>query len=208
MPTSTQTIAGCSPTVTKTPGRAFTAAIADVDGDGKRDTEWAQIDNGNLRFGITTASGATIDGEQGFAGGADRSFVVGRLANGVVVAITSEYRDSPVFTFSDCAFHVLRGKDLLPGSSAKTQFTFYSEDGGGVGGCFDGRLALLHATGTDGDSSDYAARFVDVSADGLHARLTDSTAIVAHGITITRYSRWAGVSCGAAPVLHPVIRTG
>ena len=73
--------------------------------------------------GGTTASGATASGKQGFAGGGDRTFVAGKLANGVVVAITSEGRDSPVYTFSHCAFQKLQGKDLLPGATAESQFT-------------------------------------------------------------------------------------
>lgn len=200
--------AGCRPTSATTPRGAFTAEVADVDGDGKRDTEWAVQVGGTLQFGITTASGATISGKQGFAGGGDRSFVVGRLANGVVVAITSEGRDSPVHTFSGCAFHQLDGKDLLPGTTDASPFTFYSVRHGGGGGCFDGRLGLIDTSATAEKANEVEARFVDVSADGRHATLTSETGVIATGVDMDTDSaearHYSGISCGASAVLHPV----
>lgn len=209
-PSSTSTraaAAGCAPTSARIPSGASTATIADVDGDGRPDTEWAELTGGDLEFGITTASGATVSGSQGFAGGGSRSFVVGKLANGVVVAITSEGRDSPVYTFSGCAFHPLLGADLIAGTDAATQFTFSSATSSGAGGCFGGRLAILSWTNTTGDTADAIARYVDVSADGRHSTLTDETATVAKGVDYTtdpaEWDRFGGISCGASKVLVP-----
>lgn len=212
-PSRTAATAGCASTAAKTPAGAFTGAIGDVDGDGKRDTEWAvQAVGGILQFGITTASGATISGEVGFAGGGARSFVVGRLANGVVVAITSEGRDSPVYTFSHCAFQQLDGKDLLSGATDRSQFTLYSVDHAGAGGCFNGRLGLIDTSPAAEKSGEVDVRYVDVSADGRHAVLTDQASVVATGVNFDTDRKssehYNGISCGASPVLRPIYRTG
>lgn len=194
---SHETAVGCSPTTATTPEGASAAPIQDVDGDGKRDTEWAvQKRGGTLQFGITTASGATVSAEQGFAGGGGRSFVVGTLANGVVVAITSEGRDSPVYTFSGCAFHPLEGKSLLPSTSDKPQFILYSDSAGGAGGCFGGRLGLIERT----TSSALVARLANVSVNGRDAVLTNKTEPVPSNTT--------GVSCNRSPVLRPIYHPG
>lgn len=192
--------AGCAPTAERIPAGADRGVIDDVDGDHRPDTEWAVLLGGTVDFGITTASGATVSARAQFAGGGDRTVVVGHLANGAIVLLPSEGRTTDVLSFRDCALHVVTGinRDLPSVGSA---FTLYSPEGGGDAMCLEGKLYAVSFTQTGG-TEDVVGTRIAVSADGTTARYTATTRSIATAVDPAS-TRYTGVSCGTAPVLHP-----
>jgi hypothetical protein len=157
---------------------------------------------GAVEFGIRTASGATVSGRAEFAGGGDRTFVVGHLANGVVVVIPSDSRSSDLLTFGGCALHQTEGTNPdLP--SVGNSFTLYSQRGGGAAMCLDGELYAISTRSLGTDSEDVIAQRVAVSADGMTARLTDTRRTIATRIDDAAAARYDGISCGDSTVLRP-----
>jgi hypothetical protein len=195
--------AGCAPTTGQgIPAGADTGRIDDVDGDHRPDTAWAVLIGGTVMFGITTASGATAIGRSDFAGGGERTFVVGHLANGVVVAIPSEGRDSDLVTFHDCALHQAEGSNPnLP--SAGNSFVLYSQNGGGDAMCLEGELYSVGYESDGEDRENVVGQRVLVSADGMSATLSPTKRTIATHLDAAALKRYQGVSCGTAPVLRP-----
>lgn len=196
--------AGCAPTTGNgIPAGADTGRIADVDGDHRPDTEWAVLVGGTIRFGITTASGATVSGSAAFAGGGDRTFVVGNLANGVAVVIPSEGRTSDVLTFTDCRLQQTEGRNpALP--SVGDAFTLYSEGGGGSAMCVDGVLYALSTESDGGTFANVLTQRVLVSADGARASFSGAKETLATHLDAAALRPYEGVSCGDSPVLRPM----
>ncbi|MCU1474375.1 hypothetical protein, partial [Amnibacterium sp.] len=190
------------------------ARIVDVDGDGDPDREWADILlGGTVRFGITTASGATVSAEQQFAGGGDRTFVVGKLASGVVVAIPSEGRDSPLWSFVRCALHPVAGTYDPHAPVGGGRFVFASADDAGAVGCLHGELDGFHSIDAGPNRATFTAVEVIVSADGLHATTGTTRTVLkdAKNETISDYRRIAPftrATCGTSPVLRPSFHGG
>ncbi|HEY0374667.1 MAG TPA: hypothetical protein VGC94_07710 [Amnibacterium sp.] len=206
--------AGCPRTAATMPAGVASARIVDVDGDGHGDREWARIlPGGTVRFGITTASGATVSAEQQFAGGGDRTVVVGRLASGVVVAIPSEGRDSPLWSFVRCVLHPVAGTYDPQVSIGGGRFVFYSADDAGAVGCLHGELEGFHSIDAGRDRVTFTAVEVTVSADGLHATTGATRTVLkdAKNATMSDYRRIAPftrATCGSSPVLRPVFSGG
>ena len=201
---STPSAVGCSPTTQRMPADAVAARIPDVDGDGRPDTAWA-AGASTVTFGVTTASGATVSGSASFAGGGRRSFVLGRLANGAVIALPSEGRDSPLWSFADCRLAPVLGRDALPGSRSTTPFVVATPDRGGDATCLRGRLYSVWSVSAGSGRATVLGRRIDVTADGRLAVLSRTTTALARDVRTgsAREQRFAGVSCGSAPVLHP-----
>jgi hypothetical protein len=210
-PTSTPTAsatarpasAGCAPTTGRgIPAGADTGRIDDVDGDHRPDTEWAVLDGGAVVFGITTASGATVSGRADFAGGGERTFVVGHLANGAVVVIPGEGRDSELLTFRGCALQQAEGTNpTFPGVGKS--FTIVSPNGGGDTLCLEGELYSIGYESDGGALEDVVGQRVLVSADGTKATLSPTKRTIATHLAAAALSRYQQVSCGDAPVLRP-----
>lgn len=206
---------GCARTGATTPTGAISARVGDLDGDGRADIEWAELRmGGTLHFGVTTASGATVGAQQEFAGGGDRSLVVGRLANGAVAVITSEGRGSALWSFAGCALHQVKGRYDKAESVDHTQLWFYTEDDGGAAGCFDGHLEGYHLRRAQPGAGEVTitATAVMLSADGLHARTGAVRTVVrnAPDASMSDYDRlrvYSTISCGASPVLRPVVHS-
>lgn len=204
-PASYPTSSGCSPNGQRMPAGVQQARIADIDHDGRPDTEWARLipGTGDVRFGITTASGATFTADASFAGGAARSFVSGTLANGVTVLMPSEGRATDLWTVAACALH--QAHSTVPTYSGDFGISSTNnQTGAGSATCIDGRLAAIALT-PDGSATDTVAdRYVDVSGDGTTATLTDRTTVVARHVdlgTTANTRRYTGISCGTSRVL-------
>jgi hypothetical protein len=201
---STPTSAGCSPTAQRMPPHAVSARVPDVDGDGRPDVEWAKGAS-TVTFGITTASGATVSGSTVFAGGGTRSFVLGRLADGVVIALPSEGRDSPLWSFVGCRLAPVIGRGSLPDGRDTTPFVVATPSRGGAATCVGGRLYSVESAGAGGGRVTVLGRRIDVTADGRRAVLSRATTVLAEHVRSgsAEERRFAGVSCGSSVVLHP-----
>lgn len=202
---ATATGNGCARTAATTPAGAISARVGDLDGDGRADIEWAELGTGGtLHFGITTASGATAGASERFAGGAGRLLVVSRLANGAVAVITSETRDSPLWSFASCRLHAVHGVYDRGIGIGGDQFVFYSADGGGSLGCTAGRLEGYHEIDHGPGRSTITADRVELSRDGLRAT-TGGTRTLSRA-EAARRSAGQRISCGTSPVLRPTYR--
>lgn len=193
------------------PAGALHAMIVDVDGDGRRDAEWAKVLlGGSVYFGITTASGATISAEEQFAGGGGREFVAGKLSNGVVVAIPSETRASALWSFVHCTLRRVKGVyDAKATFGEHPDFWFYSAGNGGAAGCLDGRLVGFHSKPDGKGHVTIAAQQVSLSTNGRRASTGTTTVVHKHVRDTTmadfdKIERYRQISCGASKVLHPV----
>lgn len=200
---------GCAPTATTVPAGALTSPIGDIDGDGRPDREWAQlVTGGTIFFGVSTASGATLSALQEFAGGGERRFVAGRLADGITVLLPSE-RSTPLWSFTRCSLHRVRGT-YVPGTGVgqRGAFTLFTNEDGGSAGCLDGRLVGLHRRPSGRDRTTVTATQVTISRDGTRATVGPTSTVVRRvpdrtGVGAGRIGRYLGVSCGWSKVLVP-----
>jgi hypothetical protein len=131
--------------------------------------------------------------------------VLGRLGDGAVIALPSEGRDSPLWSFAACRLAPVVGRDALPGSGDTTPFVVATADGGGDATCVGGDLYSIRSVSTGGAGETVLGRRIDVTADGRRAVLGRTTTVLARHVLpgSARERRFAGVSCGSAPVLHP-----
>jgi len=161
--------AGCPATSETTPDGATTAEIADIDGDGKRDTQWYSEATVPFVYGITTASGATITLNDTLAGPNTHSGWTARLHNGVVVTVIDDGRGAALHALVDCDFVTPRGVD----GRAYT-FDMQNLRGYGTGvGCLEveGGLELngFQLSENRGDTYSLMSTGISVSTDGLSA---------------------------------------
>jgi hypothetical protein len=184
--------------------RTSTATVADI--------EWAELKlGGTLHIGSTTGSGATVSAAQGFAGGGSRSFVVGKLSNGVVAAITSEGRDSPLWSFVDCRLREMHGRYDRRAGIGGDGVAFYSVDDAGAAGCPAGHLEGFHLLQVAPGQVTITAERVEVSRDGLHATVAGTTTVLEDAEKVRmaddeRIRLFTQTSCGHSPVLRPIYR--
>lgn len=161
------------------PVTKYKARIADVDGDGRDDTEWAlEKSGGTIEFGVTTASGATISASEGYASGGGRSVSIGTLATGQTVALPTDGHVANLYVLHDCRWI----EPTLAGTKHAFYFsTAYDDPPGSAGGvCEGGRLYQVYANQTKvADHFQVSGAAEDISASG------------------------ASVSTGATVVLNP-----
>lgn len=125
------------------PRGATAKTTIDVDGDGRPDTEWLSLDGG-LRFGVTTASGATFSYALNTASPASRAGFVARLNGNQIISIADDDRAAYIHVVEDCAF-------VQPKDPQGVDYTFDMQNlrGNGTGvGCSDGALVGYQATST------------------------------------------------------------
>jgi hypothetical protein len=170
-PTESPTIApeGCPATPESTPGGAVTAKIADIDGDGKSDTQWYSEATVPFVYGITTASGATITLTDTLGGPNTHSGWTAQLHNGVVVSVIDDGRGAALHALVDCDFVTPVGVDARP-------YTFDMQNLRGFGtgvGCLEveGGLELngLQLSENRDGTFSLMATGITVSTDGLTA---------------------------------------
>ncbi|MCU1446906.1 hypothetical protein [Cryobacterium sp.] len=160
---------GCPATEGSVPEGAVTAEIADVDGDGKNDTEWYSEATVPFVYGITTASGATIALPDNLAGANSHSGWTAQLHNGVVVTVLDDGRGAVLHALVDCDFVTPIGVDARP-------YTFDMQNLRGFGtgvGCLEmeGGLELNGLQVSENRDDTYAlmSTGITVSTDGLTA---------------------------------------
>jgi len=161
--------AGCPATTDTIPDGAVTAKIADIDGDGERDTQWYSEATVPFVYGITTASGATITLIDTLAGPNTHSGWTAQLHNGVVVSVIDDGRGAELHALVDCDFVTPRGVD----GRAYT-FDMQNLRGFGTGvGCLEveGGLELngFQLSENRDDTFSLMSTGISVSTDGLSA---------------------------------------
>ena len=128
-PATTTTAKGCAPTTAIEPADAVDKTTIDVDGDGLKDTEWVS-DTPSLKFGVTTASGATYSYSLSAASPAPREGFIARLNDHRIVSMVDDNRAAYVHFFVNCGW-------VTPKNAQGQQYTFdYNEftgHGSGVG---------------------------------------------------------------------------
>jgi hypothetical protein len=123
------------------PSGAVSRKVGDLDGDGKADHEWISA-TPTLRFGVTTASGATFSYALATASPAPREGFVTRLNDHRIVSIVDDNRAAYVHFLVNCAW-------VTPKDSHGAQYTFDLQDltGHGTGvGCSLGFVVGFQAT--------------------------------------------------------------
>ncbi|PXA72761.1 hypothetical protein [Cryobacterium arcticum] len=192
---------GCPETDATMPDDADSAEIADIDGDGKNDTEWYSEATVPFTYGITTASGGTYTLEDDLAGPNTHSGWTAALHNGVVVTVLDDGRGATLHAFVDCAFVTPIGVD---GKAYTFDMQNLHDNGTGVG-CLevDGGLELngLQVTENRDDSYSLLATGITVSDDGSSA-VNGYTAVSASlPADDRRVAEAQTSSCADAPVV-------
>ncbi|MDM7855128.1 hypothetical protein [Cellulomonas alba] len=179
--TSTPTAAGCSPGGGGVPVGADVRQVVDVDGDGRPDRAWlATEDDGQRRFGITTASGATFWIDIESASPIQASAVVQLVqSDHVPIALVDFSRSAQVYSLAGCAVTEVLNAQGLP-------YTFdrgMGDQGTGAGCTLVGgalRLAGLDAVRNPDGTYDVSRTFIDLDAGARHAT-NESRVVVARG---------------------------
>lgn len=190
---------GCASTTESMPRTSFTASIGDVDGDGRADTEWALIGTRGMRWGVTTASGATVSHTIAYASGGSRSVSIGTLSSGQTVALPSDGHTSNLYVLRDCRWVAPE----VAGTKRPFEFsTPYGDPFDAVGGaCVGGRLYQVYSDPTASGAERSGVRATISSDDRTVTTGTDRVELAApHGAD--RY----GDGCAPSKVLFPRYR--
>jgi hypothetical protein len=170
---SVPTAHGCSANGSSVPAHAETARIADVDHDGRPDTEWAtMLEGGTIEWGVRTASGAVLGTTSGFASGGERSISIGRLADDQVVALPSDGHTVPLYVLRNCVWVQPRqGRDIY-------QFATGWGDPGAIGArCIDGALYAIKKPSWKSTGTRIDATLVRIAPDGTSATNGPTTTV-------------------------------
>lgn len=156
---------GCPANGITIPEGAETSAVADVDGDGKPDTQF-YTENPDFAYGISTASGATILLADDLAGPGKHSGWSERLESGLVVTVLDDGRAATLHAFVDCAFVTTTATD---GSRFDLYLQGFGDASTGVE-CSEGNggrwLGSVLATRLDSGRYTISRTQLDFSADG------------------------------------------
>lgn len=186
---------GCSSTGGGVPAGASHRLTIDVDGDGRRDTEWVTSSpDGSIRFGISTASGATFSAPWQSASPVERVVLVARPKPGAQpVILADDGRMVGLFTVLDCA---IRPVTNVQGDQYRFDLGF-ADTGTGVGclgpGDRPGLTGLNLLPTTDQKHYTITRTFVDVAGskatngrrDTLHVTLPAGQAAVGSATAVT-----------------------
>lgn len=171
--------AGCIPNGIAIPAGATTAIIGDVDGDQQPDTEF-YTEVGAFRYGIHTASGATVLLPDDLAGpGAHSGWSAPLDGPAIVATVLDDGRSASLHAFINCSFVTTMGTD---GQPYRFLLNGFGEHGTGVacnnrngGTLIEGALAQKRGDGL----YDIQWTHINMSADGTTAT---------NGTTETRYA--------------------
>ena len=159
------------------PDGAVSRPTVDVDADDRPDTAWiADAGDGEVRFGIATASGGGASAPFPSASPVSRSVLVADVTGeGQLVALADDGRQVLLFAFSDCSIVPVTGPDGAPYA-----FDLGSAGSGTGVGCLDvdgdGVRDLAGLDAAD-DGTGYTATAVRL--DGARASTTDAGVTVA-----------------------------
>ena len=189
------------------PATRFTATIGDLDGDGRRDTEWATIPSGGmLEFGVTTASGVTVAKKVGFASGGERSVSIGTLATGQTVALPTDGHAASVYVLYDCRWVEPRSSSASSGTDFRTGYYDPPENGGG---CIGRRLYQVDETAPSKDHRTITGITEHLSLDGRTMTAGTEVTFVTNaraGSAPDPSERYGGGLCQPSTLLHPDYR--
>ncbi|SEB54240.1 hypothetical protein SAMN04489806_1040 [Paramicrobacterium humi] len=189
---------GCSPTDETTPAGAVTRQTIDVDGDGRADTEWiAPGESSGVRFGVTTASGATFSYSVDTGSPVAPAGFVVTLNGAQSISLLSVGREAFEHVITDCGF-------VQPTNLQGQPYTFDLENlrGHGTGvGCVDNSLVGFQATPTGNDRYTVRRTVIELSENGDAARNGETTT-VGTGLSADdpRVVMAQSVTCGEATV--------
>lgn len=161
---------GCAPTGETTPDGAVTRQTIDVDGDAQPDTEWIVDEAGQIRFGVTTASGATFSYDVDTASPIAPAGFVSALDGERMISLLSDGREASVHVIVDCSF-------AQPTNLQGEPYTFDLQNlrGHGTGvGCVDGSLVGFQARQTGAEFT-VEQTVIELSADGRSARNAETS---------------------------------
>lgn len=185
------------------PAGAASRKVGDLDGDGKADTEWIS-DTPTLRFGVTTASGATFSYALPTASPAPREGFVTRLNDHRVVSIVDDNRAAYVHFVVNCAW-------VTPKDSHGAQYTFDMQDltGHGTGvGCSKGFVVGFQATNT---STGYTVKQTQLylnTTGSVASNGPTSTVVTGASSSDPRVKAAMTISCGSVTVANGGVHVG
>lgn len=121
--------AGCAPNGGRLPADTRTRTIADVDGDGKRDT--SVLDEAGGRVGVLTHSGhlSLTRGLWG-SGPAQQRLYSAYLSDGITALLSSDQRSVSLGYYVDCGIIIPKDHSTPP---QPFRFALYGHDGVGTG---------------------------------------------------------------------------
>jgi hypothetical protein len=195
--------AGCKATQAHTPSGAKTRVVGDLDGDGRPDTEWIS-DTPTLRFGVTTASGATFSYPLSTASPAPREGFAARLNDHRVFSLVDDNRSAYVHFIVNCAW-------VMPKDRHGIQYTFdmHNFHGNGIGvGCSFGYVVGYQSNGTSKgwtlkQTQLYLSTTGDTASNG-------PTSMVASHLSSgdPRLTKASTISCGSVTVKNRGVTLG
>ena len=195
---------GCAGTRSGMPATRYRATIGDVDGDGRKDTEWATIPRGGfIEFGVTTASGTTIATTLGFASGGERSVSIGALSTGQTVALPTDLHGAPLYVIHDCRW-VETKFTSAPEGTFVTSYYDPPEDGGG---CVGRRLYQVDSTQPSKDHATVTGITEHISADGRTVtagkQITFLQNVNTNNTSLKTLAKYGSGNCGPSARLIP-----
>jgi hypothetical protein len=185
------------------PAGASSRKVGDLDGDGRADTEWIS-DTPDLRFGVTTASGATVSYTLPTASPEPREGFVTRLNDHRIVSIVDDYRAAYAHFFVNCGW-------VTPKDSHGVQYTFDMQDltGHGTGvGCSKGYLVGYQATNA---SSGYTVKQTQVllnTTGSVASNGPTSTVVTNAPASDARVKAAMTISCGSVTLTNGGVHVG
>jgi hypothetical protein len=195
--------AGCKATHAHTPPGAKTRVVGDLDGDGRPDTEWIS-DTPTLRFGVTTASGATFSYPLSTASPAPREGFAVRLNDHRVFSLVDDNRSAYVHFIVKCAW-------VMPKDSHGVQYTYdmHNFHGHGTGvGCSFGYVVGYQTKDT--------SKGWTLKQTQLYLSTTGDTAVNGPTSTVAahlssrdpRLTKASTISCGSVTVKNEGVTLG
>jgi hypothetical protein len=185
------------------PAGAKARKVGDLDGDGRADTEWIS-DTPSLRFGVTTASGATRSYALPTASPQARQGFVTQLNDHQIVSIADDGRAAYLHLFVDCLW-------VTPKDSHGIQYTFDMQNLTGHGtsvGCADGYVVGYQATHTSAGYTVTQTR-IKLNATGTLASNGPTTTVVTGAsASDPRVKRAMTISCGSVTVANGGVTVG
>ncbi|MCU1470203.1 MAG: hypothetical protein JWQ39_1352 [Glaciihabitans sp.] len=201
--TNPPTATGCAANSAVMPSGAVHRKVGDIDGDKVADTEWIS-DTPTLRFGVTTASGATFSYPLSSASPLSREGFVTRLNYHRIVSIVDDGRGAYVHFFVNCSW-------IQPKDSHGVAYTYDMNDFSGHGtgvGCSGGFVVGYQATNT---STGYTVKQTKLylNATGSYASNGPTSTVVSNASSSDpRVTRAMTISCGTVTLANSGVHFG
>jgi hypothetical protein len=201
--TNPPTATGCAANSAVMPSGAVRRKVGDLDGDKAADTEWISA-TPTLRFGVTTASGATFSYALASASPQPREGFVTRLNDHRIVSIVDDGRGAYVHFFVNCTW-------IQPKDSHGVAYTYDMNDFSGHGtgvGCSGGFVVGFQATNT---STGYTVKQTKLylNTTGSYASNGPTSTVVSNASSSDpRVKRAMTISCGTITLANSGVHVG